>query len=385
MDNKEKRLSDLLKQDEFYLADLFQIAFSSIRKSKKIVIVLLACIIILFTLDYTISPIEFESKATVMVEQQSSTNNNSLSSLLGLSNNMASSNGNGDLGPGMYSELFKSQVFLNEIIQTKFPISQDSKDSVTLEQYFSNGENLTFFQKIKNPSTFFSPSETKKDPKKTIKEQSQSIITNSDSALIIKKNINPELIFSNQIPPIVQIDEKKAAVIGIMKKRIRLELKDKNVIVYTKMPTAFLSAIVDKMVLENLLNYITAFKTHKQLTQIEFLERSVIESEEKYKRAQQNFAGYKDNTLGIILQSAQTREQILNNELSIAFNIYNQFAVQLEQAKVDLKKETPYFSILEPITIPGAPIEPSISSYIIKYLALFVIGAFIIVLYKLFF
>jgi hypothetical protein len=385
MSNKEKRLSDLLKQDEFYLADLFKIAFAAARTSKKIVIVLLACIIVLFTLDYTISPIEFESKATVMVEQQSSTNNNSLSSLLGLNNNMASSSGNGDLGPGMYSELFKSQVFLNEIIQTKFPISQDSKDSVTLEQYFSNGENLTFFQKIKNPSTFFSPSETEKESKKTIKEQSQSIITNSDSAFIIKKNINPELIFSNQIPPIVQIDEKKAAVIEIMKKRIRLELKDKNVIVYTKMPTGFLSAIVDKMVLENLLNYITAFKTHKQLTQIEFLERRVIESEEKYKRAQQNFAGYKDNTLGIILQSAQTREQILNNELSIAFNIYNQFAVQFEQAKVDLKKETPYFSILEPITIPGAPIEPSISSYIIKYLALFVSGAFIIVLYKLFF
>ncbi len=385
MDNKEKRLSNLLKQDEFYLADLFKIAFDAVRKSKKIVIGLLICIILLFTLDYIISPFEFESKATVMVEQQSSTNSNSLSSLLGLSNNMSSSSGNGDLGPGMYSELFKSQVFLNEIIQTKFLISEDSKDSITLEQYFSNGENLSFYQKIKNPSSFFSQSETKKESKKINKDQRQSIITNLDSALIIKKNISPELIFSNQIPPIVQIDEKKSAVIGIIKKRIRLEIKDKNVIVYTKMPNAFLSAIVGKMVLENLLNYITAFKTHKQLTQIEFLERRVNESEEKYKRAQKNFAGYKDNTLGVILQSAQTREQILNNELSIAFNIYNQFAVQLEQAKVGLKKETPSFSILEPITIPVAPIEPSISSYFIKYLLIFVSGTFIIVLYKLFF
>lgn len=203
MDNKEKRLSNLLKQDEFYLADLFKIAFDAVRKSKKIVIGLLICIILLFTLDYIISPFEFESKATVMVEQQSSTNSNSLSSLLGLSNNMSSSSGNGDLGPGMYSELFKSQVFLNEIIQTKFLISEDSKDSITLEQYFSNGENLSFYQKIKNPSSFFSQSETKKESKKINKDQRQSIITNLDSALIIKKNISPELIFSNQIPPIV--------------------------------------------------------------------------------------------------------------------------------------------------------------------------------------
>ena len=74
MDNKEKKLSDLLKQDEFYLADLFKIAFAAARKSKKIVIGLLVCAIVLFTLDYTISPLEFESKATVMVEQQNSTN-----------------------------------------------------------------------------------------------------------------------------------------------------------------------------------------------------------------------------------------------------------------------------------------------------------------------
>ena len=75
MDNKEKKLSDLLKQDEFYLTDLFKIVFLAIKKSKKIIILLFLSIIVLFTLDYIFAPIEFESKATVMVEQQSSTNN----------------------------------------------------------------------------------------------------------------------------------------------------------------------------------------------------------------------------------------------------------------------------------------------------------------------
>ena len=151
------------------------------------------------------------------------------------------------------------------------------------------------------------------------------------------------------------------------------------------MPNAFQSAVVGKAVLENLLRYITAFKTHKQLSQIEFLEKRVIDSEERYKKAQQNFAGYKDITLGIILQSAQTREQILNNELTIAFNIYNQFTVQLEQARVDLKKETPYFSILEPISIPSAQIEPSLTAFLVKYFAIFIGTVFLIFLYKIFF
>jgi uncharacterized protein involved in exopolysaccharide biosynthesis len=384
MDYKEKKLSDLLKQDEFYLSDLFKIFFNAFRKSKKNIIVILISIFVLFCLDYTISPVEFESQATVKIEQQNQANTNSLSNILALSSNSNNSTSNDILGPEMYTELFKSQVFLNEIIQSKIPISQESKDSISLEEFFSNGEMLSFYQKIKNPKEVFNKKNHYTFNPNT-KFKSNLTKRNLEDSLIVKKNINPELIFSNQIPPIVQIDNKKAAVLAIMKKRIRLEIKDKNVTVYTKMPNAFQSAVVGKAVLENLLKYITAFKTHKQLSQIEFLEKRVIDSEERYKKAQQNFAGYKDNTLGIFLQSAQTREQILNNELSIAFNIYNQFAIQLEQAKVELNKETPYFSILEPITIPGSPSDPNLINCIIKHLAIFVILTFIIVLYKLFF
>ena len=385
MDNKEKKLSDLLKQDEFYLSDLFKIFFTALKKSKKIILMVFISIIVLFTLDYTIAPLEFESKATVMIEQQSSTNNSSLSNLLGLSNNTNSlSNNSSILGPEMYTELFKSQVFLNEIIQSKIPVSLESKDSISLEEFFSNGEVLSFYQKIKNPKELFNNNNPYTfNPKTKIK--SNLSISNLEDSVIVKKNINPELIFSNQIPPIVQIDNKKAVVIAIMQKRIRLEIKDKNVTVYTKMPNAFQSAVVGKAVLENLLRFITAFKTHRQLTQIEFLEKRVFDSENRYKKALQNIAGYKDNTLGIILQSAQTREQILNNEVTMSFNLYNQFTVQLEQAKVDLKKETPYFSILEPISIPGTQLEPSFSTFFIKYLVIFIGLIFLIVLHKLFF
>jgi hypothetical protein len=385
MDNKEKKLSDLLKQDEFYLSDLFKIFFTALKKSKKIILMVFISIIVLFTLDYTIAPLEFESKATVMIEQQSSTNNSSLSNLLGLSNNTNSlSNNSSILGPEMYTELFKSQVFLNEIIQSKIPVSLESKDSISLEEFFSNGEVLSFYQKIKNPKELFNNNNPYTfNPKTKIK--SNLSISNLEDSVIVKKNINPELIFSNQIPPIVQIDNKKAVVIAIMQKRIRLEIKDKNVTVYTKMPNAFQSAVVGKAVLENLLRFITAFKTHRQLTQIEFLEKRVFDSENRYKKALQNIAGYKDNTLGIILQSAQTREQILNNEVTMSFNLYNQFTVQLEQAKVDLKKETPYFSILETISIPGTQLEPSFSTFFIKYLVIFIGLIFLIVLHKLFF
>ena len=376
---QEKKLIDLFKADEFSLLDLYKILSEIIKKTKKNIFLVLLLLFTLLILDYQFAPIEYESKAAVIIDQTTTTNvNGNLNSLLGLPTNNNSLSTNGTLSSDMYQDLFKSQVFFNELIQIKFPISQNSKDSITLEQYFYNGEELSFYKKLKQPSSFFKQNNIVK---------SNLILKNKiqDNVSTVKNNLTPDLIISNQIPPIVQIDNNKAAVIGIMKNRIKLEIKDRNLTVITKMPNPFQSAIVGKIALENLLKFITAFKTHKQISQISYLQERVVESEERYKIAQKRFGGYKDVSLGIIIQSAQTNEKVLNNELSIAFNIYNQFSVQLEQAKIELKKETPYFSILEPISIPNTAIDPSITYFLIKYLLIFILISLSIIVYKLFF
>jgi uncharacterized protein involved in exopolysaccharide biosynthesis len=132
-------------------------------------------------------------------------------------------------------------------------------------------------------------------------------------------------------------------------------------------------------VLEKLINYITLYKTNKIQTNLIYLEKRYAESEIKYKIAQQNLASFKDRNLGLIFQSNQAAEQTLNNELNVAFNIFNQFSIQLEQARVDLKKETPMFTILEPISIQNTPSEPTLTTLLIKYF-LGGIASFIVVL-----
>ena len=187
---------------------------------------------------------------------------------------------------------------------------------------------------------------------------------------IILNTINRDIVFSNQIPPIVQFSDDRLAAFSKITKRIRIEIKDKTLTVFVKMPTPYLSAVVGKLVLERLLLYTSSMQMHKHNVNIEYLERRLSEAELKYKNSQRRFAGYKDNSLGVIFESAQTNNQILSNDMTVAFNLLNQFAVQLEQAKIDQKKETPYFSILEPIAIPSEPIEPSNTSFILKSLAL---------------
>jgi hypothetical protein len=191
-------------------------------------------------------------------------------------------------------------------------------------------------------------------------------------------------LFLNLIPPIVQFSDDRLAAFSEITKRIRIEIKDKTLTVFVKMPTPYLSAIVGKLVLERLLLYTSSMQMHKHNVNIEYLERRLSEAELKYKNSQRRFAGYKDNSLGVIFESAQTNNQILSNDMTVAFNLLNQFAVQLEQAKIDQKKETPYFSILEPIAIPSEPIEPSKTSFILKSMALLLALNFLFIVFKLF-
>ena len=48
----------------------------------------------------------------------------------------------------------------------------------------------------------------------------------------------------------------------------------------------------------------------------------------------------------------------LQGEYSIALNVYNELAKQLEQAKIKVKEETPVFSVLEPAVVPNEKAKP---------------------------
>ena len=55
---------------------------------------------------------------------------------------------------------------------------------------------------------------------------------------------------------------------------------------------------------------------------------------------------------------ARTEETRLQSDYTIAMNVYNELAKQLEQAKIQVKEETPVFSILEPAMVPNEKSKP---------------------------
>lgn len=350
---------DLFTKDEIFISDFYRVIRHVLLSSLKLILSITIIILTISVIYFYNIPVEYESKSIVYIETANptpSSGNIMKDMLLG----EVRSSGTSSVSPDKYKAILSSKVFLNELIDIKFPLNQNSKDSVSLFDYFSNS-------------------------KKEVKEFSQEALKVNKSKSANSStlaSIDKEIVFSNQIPPIVEFDDSRLNVFSIVEKRVKLEIKDNAVTVLVKMPKPFLSAIVGKVVLERLLIYISELATHKQNRNIDYLSNQMYDAELNYKLAQRKYAGYKDNSLGVIFESSQINNQILNNNMTVTFNIYNQVAVQLEQAKLELKKETPIFSILDPITIPSTPIEPNLIKHITITIGAIITAFFLIILYK---
>ncbi|MGX7836021.1 hypothetical protein ACWKSR_12795, partial [Campylobacter fetus subsp. venerealis] len=78
-----------------------------------------------------------------------------------------------------------------------------------------------------------------------------------------------------------------------------------------------------------------------------FVQERVLEAEGKFQEAQLKLASFRDSNQGIISRRALTKEEQLEFEFNISYNIYNTLKQELEQSTIQMKKETPVFTVME--------------------------------------
>ena len=322
---------------------------------------------------------EYLGEVVVLTENGSSSSINlaGLNELSGLLGGNVNNNSNGIMNSEMYQSIIESQPFLSELVSTKFRDSKNRYKYLTLQEYFKNGEKRNF---ISNMVSYLYE----------IPDFIQSLFRRESKSgskfdnLVVENEVNPASLMSNEVPPIVMLDNSKLLVMNIVKNRINLDVKGAEVSISAKMPEQILSAQVCKLVLEKLIEYVTKYKTNKLRDNLRFLELRKQEAETNYRRAQLKVSGFKDNSLGLIFQSVQIKETVLQNDVNLNFNIFNQVSSQYEQAKIDLKKETPLFSALNPIEIPNTKADPIIWKILFKYFSIGAIFCLVILLYDFF-
>lgn len=337
--------------DEILISEVIG-KFKIIVLSKlKLCISLLLISIILGVFEFKFSDVEYLAESNIIVDGiDHSSANLGISSLIG--GGAINENNKVDLlGPRMFNTIISSQAFLNDLVLSSIPREIIGKDSITLDEYFNSIPKSTFEKFVQIPNN-------------------RSLKNDNIKSKFIYNSISSNYILNQNLPPIVSLSDSRSYSISELKKRIKFTLVDNNGHLSVKMPEPFLSAIVTRLVLYKLLEYVKIYKTKIYLDNIVYLEQKYSDAEMGYKKALNAYSNFKDKNIGSIFESTRESEQLLSNNLSISFNIYNQVSMKLEQERMTLKKESPIFINLEPISIPESPIEPNIYKILLRNLGI---------------
>jgi uncharacterized protein involved in exopolysaccharide biosynthesis len=105
-----------------------------------------------------------------------------------------------------------------------------------------------------------------------------------------------------------------------------------------------------------------------------YTEKLYEESRDKYYKAQQRYARYIDSNQNIILSSYRTESERLQNEMNLAYGVYNQTAQQLQAAKARVMEITPVYTVVQPATVPLRASKPKKSMLLIGFVFLAFVG-----------
>lgn len=295
-----------------------------------------------------LSPKEYTS-TTVMVPQlgKSSSKLGGLSSLAAMAGfNLDNISGSNDvLSPMVYPQIINSSPFQLELMNQPFHFDKVDHP-ISIYQYYTE---------IKKPGVL---SYVKK----------YTIGLPGVILGVLKSKPQAPQTTSN----LLALTEKQEAIRNFISANISLNVNSKvgYLSLTANMEEPALAAEVAQFARELLQKYITQLKIEKANQQLKFINDRYTEKKIDFERTQENLARFRDQNKNVSLALAKTEEERLQSEYTIAFNVYSELAKQLEQAQIQVKEETPVFSVLSPAVIPNQKSKPKKSMILMMWMFL---------------
>lgn len=110
---------------------------------------------------------------------------------------------------------------------------------------------------------------------------------------------------------------------------------------------------------------ITRFRIEKSQSDLDYIQARYDEAKEEAERYQVMLASATDRAQYVTTSSAGVGRARLQSRYNTANAVYLDLAKQLEQAKMQVKKDTPAFSVIQPVTVPNQPSNSRVKKIII--------------------
>jgi len=167
-----------------------------------------------------------------------------------------------------------------------------------------------------------------------------------------------------------QISEDDRKLFEALNTKLILSLNEKEGFVTLSFSDEdkFVAAQVAERAKELLQERIIAFKNQSARELLDFTTKQYQENKTSYEALQDSIAIFKDQNLNISSSLYQNRLDRLERELNIASSVVEQLASQVEQAKLQVNKDTPVFTIIEPVTVPYERSAPKRSLIVVIWI-----------------
>ena len=171
---------------------------------------------------------------------------------------------------------------------------------------------------------------------------------------------------------IYSITNKDKGLFGLIDNSLSLSINEKEgfiTISFTdtnKNVAAQITQIAQNLLQEKIIE----FKNKSSKEMLDFALKQYSEKKESYENLQDERAIFVDKNINISSSLFQNKLSRLESEVNISESIVQQLASQVEQAKLQVNKDTPVFTTIKPVTIPFERSAPKRSLIVITFLFL---------------
>ena len=325
--------------DEIDLIELLK----KIYLEKKLILKI-SVLAALFGVVYALfQPNKFTSSTTFIPQLSSGvkTGGSSLSGLASLAGiNIGSMESSSEFPPTLYPQVVNGVPFKVELLSSEITFNNEL---VAVKDYF-----------LENKSSY--------NILGTIKKYTIGLPS------LILSSFKDQKEYTNE-SKIYSINEEDKNLFQILENNLSLSINEKEgfiTISYTDSNKNIAAQITQ--VSQNLLQEkIIEFKNKSSKEMLDFALKQYFDKKESYEKLQDERAVFVDKNINISSSLFQNKLSRLESEVNISESIVQQLASQVEQAKLQVNKDTPVFTTIKPVTIPFDRSAPKRSLIVIMF------------------
>lgn len=255
--------------------------------------------------------------------------------------------------PELYPEIVSSVPFLTDLFNTKISTEDGSLKAITLYSYLKDKQQYPWWTRMVG----------------SIKK----LFEKNKSAALQNNKVNNFML-----------NKEQDGIAQAIKNTINCNVNKKTNIITISVTTqdALVSASLADTVCRKIQDYIIAYRTKKARNDLNYVQNLCNEAKAQYVKAQEKYSSFSDSNEDLILQSYKAKQDEMENEMQLRYNIYNQCAQQLQIAKAKVQERTPAFTVIEPATVPLKKDGPKRMTILLVYIFLAIVLTSIYVLYK---